>query len=200
MAEQGKTMTDLPKIGVLVGSLQLNGLTRKVARAMQQIAAGTLALQIIEIGDLPLYNPEREEGGVPAWDAFRGAIAPLDGILFVTPEYNRSVPAALKNAIDVGSRPAGASIWSVKPAGVISQSPGAIGGFGANHHLRQSLVFLDMPAMQQPEAYLGHSAALFGNDGVLLDGSGKTFLANFAAAFTKWVILHAPVQGEEQPV
>lgn len=185
-------MIDLPKIGVLVGSLQSNGLTRKVAHALQHLAADTLTLQIIEIGDLPLYNPDREAVGVPAWTAFRRKIAPLAGILFVTPEYNRSVPAALKNAIDVGSRPAGASIWSGKPTGVVSQSPGAMGGFGANHHLRQSLVFLDMPAMQQPEAYLGHSAALFDNDGMLLDGSGRTFLEAFVKAYSAWVVLHTP--------
>lgn len=187
-------MTELPRIGVLVGSLQANGLTHKLAVALQQILADRLALEIIPIGDLPLYNPEREEAGVPAWVAFRSAVAPLDAILFVTPEYNRSVPAALKNAIDVGSRPYGASIWSRKPAGVVSQSPGALGGFGANHHLRQSLVFLDMPAMQQPEAYLGHSAALFGEDGVLAEGSGKTFLETFATAFIAWVALHASAQ------
>jgi chromate reductase len=195
MANQGTVVTDLPKIGVLVGSLQSNGLTRKVAHALRHLAADTLALEIVEIGDLPLYNPDREAEGVPAWTAFRSAIAPLDGILFVTPEYNRSVPAALKNAIDVGSRPAGASVWSRKPAGVVSQSPGAMGGFGANHHLRQSLVFLDMPAMQQPEAYLGHSAALFDNEGMLLNGSGKTFLEGFVTAYSAWVLLHTPSRG-----
>ena len=115
----------------------------------------------------------------------------MDGILFVTPEYNRSVPAALKNAIDVGSRPYGASVWSGKPAGVVSQSPGAIGGFGANHHLRQSLVFLDMPAMQQPEAYVGHAASLFNEAGTLAEGAGKTFLESFVTAFVAWVELHA---------
>lgn len=188
-------MTDLPKIGVLVGSLQANGLSHKLALGLQQILADRLALEIVAIGDLPLYNPEREEAGVPAWTAFRAAVAPLDGILFVTPEYNRSVPAALKNAIDVGSRPYGASVWSKKPAAVVSQSPGAFGGFGANHHLRQSLVFLDMPALQQPEAYLGHSAALFGEDGALVEGSGKTFLEGFATAFVAWVALHSPAKG-----
>jgi chromate reductase len=150
-----------------------------------------LNMQIIEIGDLPLYNPELEDGGVPAWQRFRDAVAPLSGIMFVTPEYNRSVPAALKNAIDVGSRPYGQSVWAGKPAGILSQSPGALGGFGANHHLRQSLVFLDMPAMQQPEAYLGHSANLFAADGTLADGSGKDFVATFVAAFADWVKLHA---------
>lgn len=116
-------------------------------------------------------------------------------MLVITPEYNRSVPAALKNAIDVGSRPYGASVWSRKPAAIISQSPGALGGFGANHHLRQSLVFLDMPAMQQPEACLGHSAALFDDNDALVDGSGKTFLDGFVTAFAAWIAVHAPATG-----
>ncbi|CAN5174464.1 NADPH-dependent FMN reductase [soil metagenome] len=184
-------MTQNRKIGILIGSLQANGLTRKVANAIRLIGADRLDFSVIEIGALPLYNPEREEGGVPEWAAFRTAVAPLDGILFVTPEYNRSVPAALKNAIDVGSRPYGASVWSQKPAAIVSQSPGAIGGFGANHHLRQSLVFLDMPAMQQPEAYVGHSAGLFDESGALIEGSGKTFLESFVTAFAAWVALHA---------
>jgi chromate reductase len=185
-------MTQKLKIGILIGSLQADGLTRKVANAIQSIGADQLDFTVIEIGTLPLYNPEREETGVPEWTAFRTAVAPLDGILFVTPEYNRSVPAALKNAIDVGSRPYGASVWSKKPAGIVSQSPGAIGGFGANHHLRQSLVFLDMPAMQQPEAYLGHAASLFDDVGTLVEGSGKTFLESFVTALAAWVAHHAP--------
>jgi chromate reductase len=184
-------MTRKPTIAILIGSLQANGLTRKVATAIQALGADHLDFSVIEIGALPLYNPEREDQGVPEWINFRTAVAPMDGILFVTPEYNRSVPAALKNAIDVGSRPYGASVWSGKPAGVVSQSPGAIGGFGANHHLRQSLVFLDMPAMQQPEAYLSHAASLFDDVGNLVEGSGKTFLAGFVAAFTAWVARHA---------
>lgn len=185
-------MTTLPRIGVLIGSLQAKGNSRKIARALQDILAPRLTLDIVEIGDLPLYNPERDAEDVPAWEAFRSAVAPLDGILFVTPEYNRSVPAGLKNAIDVGSRPHGASVWASKPAGIVSHSPGAIGGFGANHHLRQSLVFLDMPAMQQPETYLGHSPMLFGDDGALIDGPGKTILTAFADALVAWVALHRP--------
>jgi chromate reductase len=183
-------MTGKPTIGILIGSLQTNGLTRKLATAIQKLGTDQFDVSVIEIAALPLYNPEREEEGVAEWNDFRAAVAPMDGILFVTPEYNRSVPAALKNAIDVGSRPYGASVWSGKPAGVISQSPGAIGGFGANHHLRESLVFLDMPAMQQPEAYLGHAASLFDDAGNLVEGSGKTFLESFCAAFTAWVALH----------
>jgi chromate reductase len=187
-------MTQLPKIGILIGSLAANGFSRKLAQGIRQLGADRLTFEFVEIGDLPLYNPERDSGDVPEWQAFRAAVAPLEGVLFVTPEYNRSVPGALKNAIDVGSRPYGQSVWSGKPAGIVSQSPGALGGFGANHHLRQSLVFLDMPAMQQPEAYLGHSAALFGEDGALVEGSGKAFLETFIAAFAEWVARNAPAR------
>jgi chromate reductase len=187
-------MTQRPKIGVLIGSLAANGLSRKLAQGILQLGASRLAFEIVEIGDLPLYNPERDTGDVAEWQAFRAAVAPLDGVLLVTPEYNRSVPAALKNAIDVGSRPYGQSVWAGKPAAIVSQSPGAIGGFGANHHLRQSLVFLDMPTMQQPEAYVGKSAGLFGDDGALVEGSGKAFLETFVTAFAAWVAHHAPAR------
>jgi chromate reductase len=180
-------MTDLPTIGILVGSLQRDGLSRRLANAVISLGDDRLKMRIIEIGDLPLYNPELEDADVTAWQRFRSEIEPLDGILFVTPEYNRSVPAALKNAIDVGSRPYGQSVWAGKPAAILSQSPGALGAFGANHHLRQSLVFLDMPAMQQPEAYLGHSADLFAADESLIDGSGKAFISSFITAFAAWV-------------
>jgi chromate reductase len=107
--------------------------------------------------------------------------------LFVTPEYNRSVPGVLKNAIDVGSRPYGQSVWSKKPAAIVSVSPGAIGGFGANHHLRQSLVFLDMPVLQQPEAYIAQANTLFGEAGEVNNEATKTFLTGFMAAFADFI-------------
>ena len=111
----------------------------------------------------------------------------FDGVLFVTPEYNRSFPAVLKNAIDVGSRPYGKSMWDGKPGAVVSVSPGAIGGFGANHHLRQSLVFLNVPTMQQPEAYIGNAATLFDENGNLANDSIKEFAAKYINAFAAWV-------------
>jgi chromate reductase len=190
-------MCERPLIAIISGSLQPDGLTHRIARAVEGIAANRLDIHYVPIGDLPLYNPALEADGarVAAWSAFREAVAPADGVLFVTPEYNRSVPAALKNAVDVGSRPYGASVFSGKPAGIISQSPGALGGFGANHHLRQSLVFLDMPAMQQPEVYLGHSSALFGEEGELVEGQGKSLLETFVAAFADWVDRHPVRQG-----
>jgi chromate reductase len=142
------------KVAVLIGSLRRESLNRKMAHALIGLAPATLQMEIVPIGDLPLYSQDLEEQVPPAWTAFREQIRDVQAVLFVTPEYNRSVPAPLKNAIDVGSRPSGKSAWAGKPCAVVSVSPGAIGGFGANHHLRQSLVFLNMPALPR-EAYVG---------------------------------------------
>lgn len=180
------------KIAVIVGSLRKQSFNLKMARAMMSVAPASLSCEIVEIGQLPLYNQDADEGTPPAeWSAFRERMRGFEGVLFVTPEYNRSVPAVLKNAIDVGSRPYGKSIWSGKPAAVVSVSPGAIGGFGANHHLRQSLVFLDMPAMQQPEAYIGGAAALFDDSGKLVNDGTRTFVQGFMERFAHWVEVHA---------
>jgi len=178
------------KVAVLVGSLRKASLTRKMAKALIDLAPAALSLSIVEIGDLQLYNEDLETDAPQAWVAFREAVRPVDGLLFVTPEYNRSVPGGLKNAIDVGSRPYGKSVWSGKPGAVVSVSPGAIGAFGANHHLRQSLVFLDVPTMQQPEAYIGGAATLFDEQGGIANEASKTFLARFMAAFAAWVETH----------
>jgi chromate reductase len=178
------------KVAVLVGSLRKASLTRKMAKALIDLAPAALSLSIVEIGDLQLYNEDLETDAPPAWVAFREAVRPVDGLLFVTPEYNRSVPGGLKNAIDVGSRPYGKSVWSGKPGAVVSVSPGAIGAFGANHHLRQSLVFLDVPTMQQPEAYIGGAATLFDEQGGIANEASKTFLARFMASFAAWVETH----------
>jgi chromate reductase len=182
-------MTDQFEIAVLVGSLRADGISHRAAIALARLAPPTLDLRIVSIGDLPLYSPDLEEGGasVEAWNGFRETIRGMDGAIFVTPEYNRSVPAALKNAIDVASRPYGKSAWAGKPAGVMSVSPGAIGAFGANHHLRQSLVFLDMPVLQQPEAYLGNASALFDAEGVVSNEGTEAFLGTFLTAFAGWV-------------
>src|SRR5436309_2928635 len=136
---------------VLVGSLRKASFNGKLANALISLRPSSLKLDIVEIGQLPLYNEDLETAAPPAqWTAFRQRVKAADAVLFVTPEYNRSVPAVLKNAIDVGSRPYGKSVWSGKPGGVISNSPGALGGFGANPHLRQSLVFLNVPVVQPP--------------------------------------------------
>ena len=140
-------------IAIIVGSLRAGSLNRKVGKAIEKLAPPSLRFAEIGIGDLPLYNQDLDGDPPAQWTAFRDAIRPADGLLFVTPEYNRSIPGVLKNAIDIGSRPYGKSVWT-KPAAVISASPGTYGGFGANHALRQSCVFLDVPVMPQPEAYL----------------------------------------------
>ena len=174
-------------IAVLVGSLRKDSYNLKVAKVLEHLAPKTLTLKIIQIGDLPLYNEDIDTDNPPAsYTRFRQEIMTCQGVIFVTPEYNRSVPAVIKNAIDVGSRPYGKSVWSKKPAAIISVSPGAIGGFGANHHLRQSLVFLDMPTMQQPEAYFGGVANVFDENGNIADKS-KSFLQQFIDAYAAWV-------------
>jgi chromate reductase len=175
-------------VGVLVGSLRKASFNGMLAKALISLATPPMKLDIVEIGQLPLYNADLETAAPPAeWTAFRQCVKAADAVLFVTPEYNRSVPAALKNALDVGSRPYGSSVWDRKPGAVVSGSPGAIGGFGANHHLRQSLVFLNVPTMQQPEAYVGHVDKLFDQHGKLVsDGTGK-FLHAFMKAFANWV-------------
>jgi chromate reductase, NAD(P)H dehydrogenase (quinone) len=177
------------KIAVFVGSLRKESFNRKMAKVLAALAPESLKLEIIEIGGLPLYDQDLDDEGRPpaAWKDFRERVKSFVGLLFVTPEYNRSVPGVLKNAIDVGSRPYGQSVWGGKPGAVMSVSPGAIGGFGANHHLRQSLVFLDVPAMQQPEAYIGGAAQLFDANGNITNEATSGFLKNFMDAFTAWV-------------
>jgi len=177
----------MTRIAVVVGSLRKGSYSRMVAKAMCGLAPG-MECAIVEIGRLPLYNADLDEGSPPVeWTAFREAIRGADAVLFVTPEYNRSVPGILKNAIDVGSRPYGKSAWSGKPAAVVSVSPGALSAFGANHHLRQSFVFLDMPAMQQPEAYIGGVAKLFDASGALVNDDTREFLRKFMESFAAWI-------------
>ena len=176
-------------IAVFVGSLRKESFNRKMAKVLITLAPESLMLDIVEIGELPLYNQDHDDRGTPLseWTVFRKRVKSFDGLLFVTPEYNRSVPGVLKNALDVGSRPYGQSIWEGKPGAVMSVSPGAIGGFGANHHLRQSLVFLDVPTMQQPEAYIGGAAQLFDADGNVTNETTREFLRKYMDAFAVWV-------------
>jgi chromate reductase, NAD(P)H dehydrogenase (quinone) len=176
---------------VIVGSLRKGSINRRVANALAELAPASLKLNTVEIGHLPLYNQDGDENPPAAWTAFRDRVKAADAVLFVTPEHNRSVPAALKNALDVGSRPYGKSAWSGKPGAVVSASPGAIGGFGANHHLRQSLVFLNVPAMPQPEAYIGGADKLFDTEGKLINDVTRKFLQGFMQAYAAWITANA---------
>jgi chromate reductase len=182
-------MPTIRKVAVLIGSLRKESFTRKVANAVIKLAPASLTFETIEIGNLPLYNQDLESATPPAWAEFRNRLRAADAVLFATPEYNRSVPGVLKNAIDVGSRPRESNAFHGKPGAVISVSPGALAAFGANHHLRQMLVFLDVPTMQQPEAYIGGASKLFDPAGNLTNDSTREFLTKFAESFARWVEL-----------
>lgn len=174
-------------VALLIGSLRKDSINRKVANALVELAPAALKIAEVEIGNLPLFNQDREQTPYPEWTAFRDRIRPVDALLFVTPEYNRSVPGGLKNALDVGSRPYGQSVWNGKPGAVVTAVGGAIGGFGANHHLRQSMVFLNVPMMQQPEAYVGGADKMFDAQGKLTVDSTRQFLTKFMASFAEWI-------------
>ena len=180
------------KVAVLIGSLRKASLNRRAAQALMALAPEGLKLEIVEIGGLALFNQDEEATPSPAYATFRRQIKDADAVLFVTPEYNRTIPGALKNAIDVGSRPYGQSVWAGKSAAVMSVVPGAIGGFGANHNVRQAMVFLNVPVMQMPEAYVGGADKLFDEAGNLTNDSTKKFFATFLEAFAKWIEVHAP--------
>ena len=177
-------MVSMTKIGIIVGSLREGSFSKKLAENVAKLFPDGYTAEIIEIGDLPLYNQDYDDDSPAAYTAFRSKIRGCDAILFVTPEHNRSMPSALKNALDVASRPWGQNVWAGKPAAIISQSVGSLGGFGANHHLRQVLAFLDMPVLQQPEAYLGNAADLFDADGQIRNKGTIDYLKSFVDAFT----------------
>lgn len=179
------------KIGVLIGSLRKESFNRKVAEELIALAPVSLKLEIINIDNLSLYNQDLDGKEPAAWLEFRKQIKSCDGLLICTPEYNRSVPGVLKNALDIGSRPYGHSVWAKKPVGVVSVSVSALGGFGANHHLRQTFAYLDMPCMAQPEAYIGNAASLFDENGKMKSESTIKFLQNYINAFSTWVERHA---------
>jgi chromate reductase len=178
------------KIAIIVGSLREASFNRRIARSICAMRDDNLDCTMVEIGDLPLYNqdydalPEQPQPYI----RFRQQVAGADGVLFVSPEYNRGIPGVLKNAVDVGSRPYGKSVWDKKPAAIVTASPGSIGGALSNHQIRQSCVFLNMPVMQQPEAYLGHvSDDSFDDSGCLRDGPLKELVTKLAHAFHDWV-------------
>ena len=176
------------KIAIIVGSLRKDSLNRKVERSICALRNYNLDCSMMEIGDLPLYNQDLDTNPPEQWTRFRQQVGAADGVLFVSPEYNRGVPGVLKNAIDVGSRPYGQSVFDKKPGAIVTASPGAIGGFGSNHQIRQAAVFLNMPMMLQPEAYLGHvSDDSFDDSGCLKDGPLKDLITVLAHAFSGWI-------------
>jgi chromate reductase len=176
------------RIAIIVGSLRKDSLNRKVARSICGLRGDNLQCSMLEIGGLPLYNQDLDTDPPEQWTRFRDEVAAADGVLFCSPEYNRGVPGVLKNAIDVGSRPYGQNVFDKKPAAIVTASPGSIGGFGSNHQIRQACVFLNMPVMQQPEAYLGHvTDDSFDESGCLKEGPLKDLVTTLAHAFHDWV-------------
>ena len=171
----------MKNIGIIVGSLREDSLTKNL------ISPPNTEYKFIDISNLPLYNEDTESNTPEAWTKFRNEVRECEAIIFATPEYNRSIPGALKNALDVGSRPYGESVWDKKPAAIISTSAGAMAGFGANHHLRQSLVFLNMPTMQQPEAYIGSMSNILDENGKINNDDTQKFLDQFVESFGQWV-------------
>jgi chromate reductase len=174
-------------IGLLVGSLRKDSFSKKIAHTLVPMAPAGFEFRLVSLDGLPVYNQDFDDHNeVPEiYTTFRSDVKALDGVVFITPEYNRSVPGVLKNALDVGSRPYGQSVWNGKPGAVISNSPGVISGFGANHHLRQSLVFLNVPTMQQPEVYLAKVNELFDENGEMQAGT-KQFLQGAIDAYIVW--------------
>jgi NAD(P)H-dependent FMN reductase/ketosteroid isomerase-like protein len=173
-------------VAVIVGSLRKGSFSRKVAAALIERAPKGVTPRFVEIGDLSVYNQDLDDKSPAPWRRFRKEVASHDAVLFVTPEYNRSIPGCLKNALDIGSRPEGKSIWSGLPAGVVSVTPYKLGAFGANHALRQTFVFLDMPVMQQPEAYIGSVGDLFDRNGKVANKDTDKFLRTFMEKFSAW--------------
>lgn len=175
------------KVLCVVGSIRKDSINRELAVALSKLFSAEYEVSFADIKDLPLYNQDLDDNLPAAVVAFKAQAAEADAVLFVTPEYNRSMPGVLKNALDIGSRPYGTSIWDGKPAAVIGTSTGAMGTALAQHHLRQVLAFLNMPTMQQPEAYVRYHNELFNADGDILEERTKVHLQNWVAAFEAWV-------------
>ena len=180
-------MSQTRKVAVIVGSLRKDAYSRMTAKALISVAPSSLELEIVEIGDLTMFNQDLEENPPESWTQFRNKVRDFDAVLFVTPEYNRSVPGAIKNAIDIGSRPPGASVWSGKPGASVSTSPGAMGGVSAHLNLRQTLVAVNVINMPQPEMYVGGVNKLFNEDGQLIVDATRDFFTKFMATFAAWI-------------
>lgn len=177
----------MTKVGVVVGSIREGSFSERVAKALVSVLPEGYEASYLQIDHLPLYSQDSDENAPQEYLNFRDEVAAQDALIFVTPEHNRSVPAALKNALDIASRPYGENKWAGKPALIASQSPGVISGFGANHHLRQMLTFVDVPVVQQPEVYIAETPALFGENGEFLQEGTEAFLQTAVDAFVNLV-------------
>lgn len=179
------------RIAAVVGSLRHNSYNRRVAAALVRLAPADLEFFDVPIRDLPLYDQDDDAHPAEAVQQFKAAIEGATGALFVTPEYNRSVPGVLKNALDQGSRPYGKSVWAGRPAGIVGVSPGKVGTATAQQHLRTVLAYLDMPTLGQPEAFIQWTDTLLDADGGLAPGS-RAFLQGWMDRFADWIRKHAP--------
>jgi chromate reductase, NAD(P)H dehydrogenase (quinone) len=187
------------KIVVVVGSLRKDSFNRKLATALVKLAPPEFSFKQIPIGNLPLYNQDDDENPAESVKRLKAEILAADGILFVTPEYNRSVPGVLKNALDHASRPYGQNAWAGKPAGILGISPGAAGTAMAQQHLRNMLAYLDVPAMGQPEAFIQEKEGLFDSEGNIGKASEK-FLQDWMNKYAAWIKYHvASFHAEEKP-
>jgi chromate reductase len=173
---------------MIVGSLRQAAYTRCLERAAMELAPSSWKTSDILIGELPLYNQDLEtDSPPPAWTAFRKAVAATDAILIITPEYNRGMPGALKNAFDVGSRPWGHSVWNGKPTAVMSMTPGALGAMAAHQQVRHTLSVLNSPTMPGPEVYLHSATSLFDETGKLKSAETCDIVTKFLAQFEVWI-------------
>lgn len=178
------------QIAVIVGSLRKDSFNRQLANAIVKLAPSEFSFKQLDIGDLPLYNQDDDASPAESVKRFKSEVKASQGLLFVTPEYNRSVPGVLKNAIDHASRPYGQSVWAGKPAGVLGVSVGAIGTALAQQHLRNILAYLDVPTLGQPEAFLQAKEGLIDSDGNIGQGS-KEFLQGWMNRYAAWIKQHA---------
>lgn len=174
-------------IGIIVGSLRKQSFNKSIANYVASVIPDEYQVKFIDIGDVDMFNQDLEDNPPASWTRLREDVKSSDAYLFFTPEYNRSVPAVLKNVLDVASRPYGQNVWAHKPAGVVSVSMGAMGGFGANHHLRQSLSFLDVYPLQQPEAYIGNVMGVLDDKGNVVNEDTKNYLKSYVDAFLSWI-------------
>jgi chromate reductase len=179
------------RVGLIIGSLRRASFSRRIAQALGELAPAGMALNELAFGDLPLYNGDLETQAPQPWQRFRAEVLASDALLFVIPEYNRSVPGGVKNAIDVASKPAGRNCWSGKPALLISQSSGPLGGLAGSYALKQTLAGVNVATMPHPEVYLGRVATLFDGEGPMVPDT-QEFLRGVLASFETWIKRFGP--------